>query len=162
YVSPAYEAIWGRPVAELFVNPWSFLDALHPDDREAVRQTIESGPPGHFSFEARIVRLDGTERWVHCRGFPLANQAGVVDRCAGMSEDVTERKRAEQALRESVDHFRLLIEMAPSVIVVLDRAGRVVEWNHAAEQLHGYRRSEAVGLDYFETFLPAEVRAAVR
>ncbi len=97
YVSPAYEEIWGRPLNAIYENPADFISLVHPDDRDSVvaaREAQFAGKP--FNAEYRIVRDDGTTRWIRARSFPVQDQTGRVYRIAGIAEDVTERKRLEE------------------------------------------------------------------
>ena len=90
YVSPAYEEIWGRSCGSLYRAPLSWLDAIHPDDLERVRQAAMADQAGGgYVEEYRIVRPDGTIRWIRDRAFPVHNASGVVYRIAGIAEDVT-------------------------------------------------------------------------
>ncbi len=102
YISPAYERIWGRSVASLYENPRSFLDAVHPDDRERVLANLDvqgSGQP--FAHEYRILRPDGTERWIWDSGFPVREPTGEVRRYVGIARDITERRQLEEQLRQA-------------------------------------------------------------
>jgi PAS domain S-box-containing protein len=99
YVSPAYEQVWGNTCQSLYESPESFLDAVHPEDRDAARHTFVSHQP--FLREYRIIRPDGSVRWISDRGFPVRDAKGEVYRLAGIAEDITESKQAEQALQES-------------------------------------------------------------
>jgi PAS domain S-box-containing protein len=101
YVSPAYETIWGRTCKSLLEQPESFFDAIHPEDRPRVINTLrdESGVP--YELEYRIVRSDGSARWIRNRAFPVRDAAGMVIRIAGMAEDVTEKRQLEMRLRQS-------------------------------------------------------------
>jgi len=96
YVSPAYEKIWGRPCAELYAAPGTWIEAIHPDDRERVRQAaLTRQLKGEYDETFRIVRPDGAERWVRDRAFPVANEHGELYRIVGTAEDITERKKLE-------------------------------------------------------------------
>ena len=98
YVSPAYEAIWGRPLAENGLLPVAWLDTIHPDDRARVRAHFaERAAMDGFEEEYRVLRPDGAECWVHDRAFAIRDAAGTVYRIAGVAADITERKR-QQAL----------------------------------------------------------------
>jgi PAS domain S-box-containing protein len=89
------------PVAE--VSGGSYLEQVHPDDRELVRETVARslGDSRPFSFEHRVVRGDGTVRWVHARGRVIVDAAGVPVRMVGTSQDITDAKSLEQ-LRENI------------------------------------------------------------
>ncbi|MFN2377507.1 MAG: response regulator [Candidatus Binatia bacterium] len=100
YVSPAYERVWGRSCASAVDEFYSWFDAIHPDDREAVRELTSSRRTvGQYEHEYRIVRPDGSLRWVRERAFPVREDDGVVRRIAGVTEDITERKEIEQSRR---------------------------------------------------------------
>ncbi len=117
YVSPAYASIWGRSCASLYERPMSYLEAIHPDDRDRARLAYERIKSGCANAEEyRIVRPDGEVRWIWDRGFPIKDERERVVRLAGIAEDITERKQAEVALRESEERFRTLADATPIMI----------------------------------------------
>jgi PAS domain S-box-containing protein/diguanylate cyclase (GGDEF)-like protein len=100
YISPAYEEIWGRSCESLYANPESWSETIHPDDRASAYEKNSKGMlAGKFDFEYRIVRSDGSIRWIETRGFPVRDDAGKIVRIAGVAEDITERKQAEEEIR---------------------------------------------------------------
>ena len=101
YVSPAYEEIWGRSCESLLADGRSWSYDIHPDDRERAIEAFDSAGDGSYDVEYRILRPDGSERWIHDRAFPILDGEGRVYRIAGLSEDMTEYKRTEEALREA-------------------------------------------------------------
>ncbi|HKH20085.1 MAG TPA: PAS domain S-box protein, partial [Gammaproteobacteria bacterium] len=106
YISPAYERLWGRPLQSIYNNPASWIDAIHPDDRKLIGQEFFNRVPQHDSEqEYRIIQPNGAVRWIRDRAFAIHNEAGEVYRVAGIAEDVTEYKRAEQQAREHQDEL---------------------------------------------------------
>jgi two-component system, cell cycle sensor histidine kinase and response regulator CckA len=138
YVSPAYEEIWGRTCASLYANPKSWIDSVHPEDLCLLSENLANRGSGPHSVEYRIVRPDGSIRWIIDRGFPVRDETGEIYRYAGIAEDISERKEAEQTVRSSEAKFRSYIESAPLAIFVADREGRMMDCNPAAESLFGY------------------------
>jgi PAS domain S-box-containing protein len=102
YVSPAYEAVWGRTCDSLYQSPRTWVDAIHPDDRNRVQQAaITKQATGEFEEEYRVVRPDGSERWVRDVAFPVRSAAGRVERIVGVARDITERRQLGEQLRQS-------------------------------------------------------------
>jgi PAS domain S-box-containing protein len=102
YLSPGYERIWGRTVSAAIASPWTWLDAVHPDDRERVRDAVlRDQPRGTYDLTYRILRPDGRERWIRDRAFPIVDGDGVVQRIVGTAMDVTEQRRLEEQFRQS-------------------------------------------------------------
>ena len=102
YVSPNYEAVWGRTCASLHANPGNWLESIHPEDRERVRQaTITKQTRGDYDETYRITRPDGAVRWIRDRAFPIRDQAGAVHRVVGTAEDITEYRTLEEQFRQA-------------------------------------------------------------
>jgi PAS domain S-box-containing protein len=105
YVNPAYEQMWGRTCESLYAQPSSFLAGIHPEDSAALIAVLEQKPLGtklleEFNHEFRIVRPDGSVRWVLSRAFPIHDRAGEVYRIVGLVEDITQRKQAEVKIKQ--------------------------------------------------------------
>jgi len=146
YVSPAYEEIWGRSCQSLYDNPMSFLEAIHPDDRERIRTLVESHATPEEGMKYRIVRPDGSVRWIWDHVFPILDAQGKLYRLVGIAQDITERKHAEGAVRESERHFHTLAEIVPVGIFRADAAGKCVFMNQRAFEMAGLSPDEQ--LDY--------------
>jgi PAS domain S-box-containing protein len=102
YVSPGYETVWGRSCESLHASPRSWLDAIHPDDRDRVLQAaLTKQVTGEYDEEYRIIRPDGTVRWIHDRAFPVKDTSGSVYRIAGLAEDVTEQRERGRGNRSA-------------------------------------------------------------
>ncbi|MDG4549551.1 MAG: PAS domain-containing protein [Candidatus Contendobacter sp.] len=122
YVSPTYEEIWGHPVQSLLDRSLEWMEAVHPDDRPRVRAAhFEKLESGAFDQEYRIIRPDGAVRWIWDRGFPIRDLSGHVYRIAGLAEDITARKLAEDQLRRQqvelakTSRLSLAVEMASTL-----------------------------------------------
>ena len=101
YVSPAYEEIWGRSWVSLYENPRSFLDAIHAEDRHRVVLELSVQKDClPFDIEYRIVRPDGTVRWIRDRGTPVKDKTGRVACYVGVAWDITAHKLAEEQIRK--------------------------------------------------------------
>lgn len=96
YVSPGYGTIWGRSRESLYAEPRSWMEAVHPDDRERVRQAaLTKQATGEYDEEYRVVRPAGSVHWIRDRAYPVRDDRGQVYRIVGIAEDITERKRLE-------------------------------------------------------------------
>jgi two-component system, cell cycle sensor histidine kinase and response regulator CckA len=142
YVSPAFGRIWGRPAEELYADRGVWRASVHPDDRAHASQP-SSGEA--YEVEYRIVRPDGTVRWIRDRGFPIRDAHGQVYRTAGIAEDVTERKEAQLALAQREARFRSLIENAHDLITVVDAEGVIRYHSPSLERLLGCSAQELTG-----------------
>jgi two-component system cell cycle sensor histidine kinase/response regulator CckA len=102
YISPAYEAVWGRDPRELYDNPRAFIDPVHPEDRDRLFANIAQVQAGKDSDEVefRVLHANGEVRWVLSRSVPVRNAKGDVYRIAGVALDITERKQADEALSQ--------------------------------------------------------------
>jgi PAS domain S-box-containing protein len=101
YVSPAYETIWGRSAEEIYRNPGAFLEAIHPDDRPGVIESLGRQFDGTYDIEYRVVRPDGEVRWVRDRAAPIADDAGNVYRIVGVADDITDLKKKDRDLQQA-------------------------------------------------------------
>lgn len=118
YLSPSFEEIWGRPRSEPYEDPASLLDSVHPEDRERMHEgRLRARRGGYTGQEYRVVRPDGEIRWMRSQGYPIPTREGEVERVAGVTEDVTGRRRAFDELRRS----RRLSRRA-------ERIGRLGHW----------------------------------
>jgi PAS domain S-box-containing protein len=102
YISPGYKAIWGRSCESLYERPTSWMDAIHPEDRERVRlAAMEKQVEGKYDEEYRILRPDGSLRWIRDRAFPVRNENHEVYRIVGIAADITGRKEADETIRQT-------------------------------------------------------------
>ena len=146
YVSPAFESIWGRTSESLGVSPAGLFEYVHPDDLSRVKQAAENPEAsGEYDLEYRIVRPDGSIRWIHDRGFLIRDAAGAVYRVGGVAEDVTERRMAEEASLHQQRRLAGIVDSAMDGIVTIDEDHRVLLVNAAAERMFGCQADEVIG-----------------
>jgi PAS domain S-box-containing protein len=100
YLSPAFEEIWGQPRSTVYRERRAWTRTIHPGDRERVQAALAVDEGKHLNVEYRITRPDGTIRWIWARHFPVEDETGRLVRIAGLAEDVTDRKLAEQERAE--------------------------------------------------------------
>lgn len=100
YISPGYEQVWGRSRQSLIDEPFSFVEAIHPEDRERVLTTVEGQQSGlTFEHSYRIVRPNGEIRWIWDRGEPSRDSDGKIAYYVGVAVDITALKTAESRLQ---------------------------------------------------------------
>jgi PAS domain S-box-containing protein len=159
YMSPSAEGIYGRPVRDFMANPQVWLDMIHPDDRTVAEQSRRDlQAKGRAEVEYRILRPDGSVRWLCDRKALLRDQAGRAVRAGGIITDVTQHKLTEQALRGSEQRFKVLFEMAPDAYFLTDLKGTMLDGNRAAETVSGYAREELIGKNVLQVHLAPAVQ----
>ena len=159
YVSPAYEVIWGRSIEDLYNRHEEWGESIFPDDVEYATDSFEriAETGGGEKREYRIVRPDGTVRWVSDRGFAIRDKNGQVVRIAGIAEDITESKQTEVALLESEERFRELAELMPETVFEMDLEGKLTFVNRNAFNNFGYTQQDLKkGLKSFDMIIPKD------
>jgi len=135
---------------------------IHPDDRQIVRTAIERAIANEAADRVtyRVVWPDGSLHWVEAIGRVSCNASGKPVHVTGVCVDITERKLAENSLRQSEERFRLLAMHAPVGIALCDAEGRTVFANPKACELAGARPEEIMGFDW-QTFIHPDDRQAL-
>ena len=161
FLNPVAESLTGWTLADAAGTP---LETIFKIVNEETRQTVEN-PATRSLREGLVVGLanhtlliskDGTERAIDDSAAPIRNARGEVVGVVLIFRDVTERREAERALRESEERFRLLVEGAQDyAIFMLDPLGNIATWNEGAERIKGYRAEEIIG-KHFSCFYPSE------
>jgi twitching motility protein PilJ len=146
YFNKRWLEFTGRSLEQDLGYGWTQI--LHPEDRDRamnVYQTaFEKRQP--FQLELRLKRWDGEYCWSWMSGLPRFDSEGNFFGYIGSGLDITERKQAEEARRESEEGFRSLVESVKDYAIIrLDGAGRVASWNAGAQRIKGYRATEILG-----------------
>ncbi|WP_207397502.1 response regulator [Bremerella alba] len=145
YVSPGYEEVWGRSCESFYQAPEEQIEYVIPEDREVVQQNLEDLRQGSFRVaEFRIVRPDGAIRWIRRRSFPLTSDTGIGHRVAGLSEDITSRRLAENQLKESEERFRGTFENAAVGMAHGHIHGQFLRVNQKLCDIMGYGRDDVL------------------
>ncbi len=159
YVSPTYEKLWGRSCESLYTEPNSWLLAIHPEDSYYAMCSLETQfrTGDEFQEEYRIIRPDGSIRWVWVRNFAVRNDQGQVYRFVGIAHDITERYQAQEAMRRSEEQFRLTFEKAPIGMALTTFNDSFKQVNQAFCELLNYTESELLNLSFTKIFHPDDL-----
>ena len=140
------------------------LGSVHPEDHErigqAVQQTLQSGQ--ETVADCRVVLPGGNVCWIASRGRTHANSAGAPNRVLGVSVDITDRKRAEMALRESEERFRQVAENVGDFIWEVDANGLYRYTSPSVEKILGYRADDLIGKKHFYDLFAPEIREELK
>lgn len=162
FIGPAIEEIWGLPARTFYANPRAWIDAIHTEDRGRVAAAYETclqGGATDYEQEYRVVRPDGSLRWVLDTGTVIRDSEQRPVRFSGVAKDITDRKLGDQKLRA----FAEVLDKARDAIVITGLDRRISYWNRGAEQMLGWTSAEALGKTGAELFgaeAMAEIYAA--
>jgi formate hydrogenlyase transcriptional activator len=144
YVSDEDFRIWGFDPRDGSPAREAVFRRIHPEDRDRWKVKFENSlhEKVDSSDEYRIVLPNGTVKHIHTIRHPVLNDAGDLVKLVGTSFDITERKRAEEAIRQSEADLRQILDDAPQHVAVLDTGGGRLFLNHAALDYHGLTLEE--------------------
>ncbi|MCX6683699.1 MAG: PAS domain S-box protein, partial [Methanoregula sp.] len=133
----------------------------YPEDRDrAVRIIRETGVLKDFEVQCR--HKNGSIVWVSFCAKPVRNAEGAILYHEGTSQDITDRKQVEDALRKERDFANSILGTAQVIILILNTEGHIVYFNPFMEEISGYNLEDVKGKDWFETFLPSHIQESVR
>jgi PAS domain S-box-containing protein len=155
-LNPSWEKALGFTTGELMAKP--YLDFIHPEDHPAT--VAEAGRLENrevtFAFENRYRCKDGSYRWFLWNAVSIPEQQLIY----AVARDITERKRVEEALHESEERFRSLLNgVRDYAIFMLDPAGNVASWNEGAKRIKGYETEEIVGRHFSCFYSPEDLQS---
>jgi PAS domain S-box-containing protein len=154
--SAEHYRIFGLPPQETGAPVETLLAYVHPDDRNLVDGALEQAFAEKFfpTTDYRIIRPDGTVRMVHANGRVIVDDSGRIVRIVGTAQDITQRTQVENALRQSEEKYREVIENANDIIYTLDLSGGFTSLNRAGERITGYSRDEALRMNIADVIGP--------
>jgi PAS domain S-box-containing protein len=157
YVNPQIEAALGFSQSEWLEDPVRWYRQIHPDDKirwsnEAAEMFL-SGKPLRSSY--RVMARDGRVLWFQCDAKMIRREDGRPWFIHGVGVDVTELKQAEGALHQERNLLSAILDTVGALVIVLDRQGRIVQFNRACVELTGYAFTEAEGKPIWDLFLVA-------
>ncbi len=147
YISPAFNEIWGRSPEQMYEDANLFVESIYWEDFgrvfHALRELVTHGII--FNEEYRVEHPDSSVRWIWARAYPIYDSQGSYYRIAGIAEDITERKEADSAMRESEKRYRDLIERQGGGVSIIDPYQNIVYMNPAGEDVFGVQRGSIAG-----------------
>ncbi|HKJ76643.1 MAG TPA: PAS domain S-box protein, partial [Gammaproteobacteria bacterium] len=166
YVNPAAERLFGLSPRHFLAHPEAWYQAIHPQDREPARAAVERARDRSESttLEYRVVRPDGSERWVEDRISWERDGSGRVASMNGVVYDISERKAAQDHLEDAAlreEHFaNAVIDSLPGVFYLIDSDSRFVRWNRNFERVTGRSAAEMAEIHPLQLF-PGEEREGI-
>jgi diguanylate cyclase (GGDEF)-like protein/PAS domain S-box-containing protein len=159
YISPQIREMMGYSAEDYLQDPDLWVRTTHPDDRERVlaedARTDETGEP--FRVEFRKITRDGRVIWVRDEAVLVRDADGRPLHWQGIFTDITERMRTEQALRESEQRYRTLVQYGSDIMTILEADGTIRYESPAVERVLGYRSEEMIGTDAFDYVHPDDL-----
>src|SRR5712692_2412357 len=136
-----------------------FIQFVHPEDREIVRENSRKGlrTDQSYATEFRARLPNGSYRWLSSTGRIARDASGGLEIVRGITLDISERKQAETALRESEERYRIVAETAADAFVTIDTESRILFANRSIERIFGYKPEELVG-QKLSTLIPHRLR----
>ena len=140
YISPAYERLWGFSCESLYANPESYVDAVHPADRDAVVGAYVTNRNGMATeIEYRLVLSSGEIRWVRDHAHPVVGESGLIERVVGTAHDITFQKRAAAELASTARALEMLSLSNRALTRMDDERQLLAEICRLAVEVGGYR-----------------------
>lgn len=153
YISPAFEEIWGRTCTSLYANPEQWIESIHPDDRSRVKQAFRDKLlQNNFDEEYRIVRPDGTERWIRDRAFTIGSATGQVNRVIGIAEDITAQRQVRHFLSEQNELLEQIFDNTHTLIAYLDTNFNFLRANKAYLAADNKKETDIIGRNHFDLY----------
>jgi PAS domain S-box-containing protein len=146
YVSPAFETVWGRSNESLYADPLILIESVHPEDRVQLMVARPHDDHKPFNQAYRILRSDGSLRWIFARTFLLRDETGESDCLFCIAQDITDQKQVEQALRKTLDRTREQFDLSRRMSLVR-KPEAVLKTLMSAHELRSAQRAALLFFD---------------
>jgi PAS domain S-box-containing protein len=165
------ELIWTVKCKQLFGLPANtevsyevFFNCLHPDDRQPTQEAIRKTLQGKVDYdvEYRVIWPNGSIRWIAAKGRCLYDYTGKAVRMMGTTQDITERKHTEEALRQSEERYRMLSEAIPEMVWTTDAQGLTDYTNQRWCEYSGLTPEETVGTGWRKVLHPDDLPITIQ
>ncbi len=141
YVSPKFKEVLGIDPEILEMDQEEWLKHIHPDDASIMRDSCDTEEISERTIEYRLIRENGSIKWIRAKAFPIRNSKGEIYRICGVSEDISDRKETE----ENLALYKRIFMAASDGIVITDPDGNILSRNPAHERSSGYSDDELIG-----------------
>ena len=164
YFSPRYYTMLGYEPGELPMRLETWENLMHPEDKKdivpRVQKYVENVVP--FEVEFRLKCKDGSWKWISGRGKTFEkDKKGTPHRAVGVHVDITERKTAEEELREAKNHFQMLFNIMVDPVMIIDQRGKFLELTERVKEITGWDREDIIGKNFLVTKLLTKKSKAI-
>jgi PAS domain S-box-containing protein len=148
-----YNTLFGYDYLSPIHSISAWVNSVHAEDRERVKEgiykIINSGEK-YWTDEYRYIKKDGTVLFIYDRGYVLYDETGKPYRMIGSMLNITERIKAENAIKESEEKYRTLVEQASDAIYIIDTQANIITVNHSACSMSGYSEQELLQMNLYD------------
>jgi PAS domain S-box-containing protein len=162
YVSPSATALTGYTPEEHYADPELGLKLVYPNDRQVLEAFLRSPESADRSLTLRWISKDGRIIWTEQQITPFYDDQGELVAIEGIGRDITERKEAEDALRQSEERFRSLVQNASDTIIILEADGTVRYVSPAIARVLGFQTEDVIGKNAVAFVDPVDRTKAIR
>ncbi len=159
--NPALIEMYGYPDRNTLLNTNAKDLYEHPEDRDEFLRLLE-GRDTLRGFETRVRKYDGSIRWIRNSGRVVRDDDGTILYYEGSMEDITERTQAVEDLQRERDRIQKYFDVAGVILLVISHDHTISQINRKGCEILGYREDEIIGKNWFDNFIPTEIRLRVK
>jgi PAS domain S-box-containing protein len=141
----------------------SVCSLVSPENREAFNKLTErvfQGGSGTLAFE--MIGIQGRKLWLETHAVPLRNDRNEIIALLGITRDITQRRKTEEALKKERDLISAVLDTVAAMVLVLDKTGKIVRFNRTCEEVSGYTAQEVLGKQVWDFLIPPEQVESVK